>query len=445
VDEGDSEGCIRARYDSPMREPTAAARLDEAVRESFERAQVSLLRELVELPSATREVDDVNLASRRLDSAARAAGLGVRRVPAGPHEVGEHRVYATPAARDEAAPALLLVGHIDTVFPRAMGFFGMRREADRAMGPGVLDMKSGLTEMLFALEAVRAVDAAAYARLPVRVVVVSDEEIGSPSSRALFDSLAPHASAALVFEAGRAHDHIVTRRRGGGLFTIHAEGRAAHAGNRHAEGVSAIHAISVVVLRLEALTDYARGLTVSVGLASGGSAKNTVPEHAEIGVDVRFSSAADVVVLREALERIARDPFEGFEVRWLNERVLRAKVRVEGGVTRPPMEPSERTHALRLAYEPHAAAVGLGIGEAPLQGGGSDANLLASLGVPCLDGLGPFGEFFHETREWCSLSSLERRTQALARFLHARAVGACTVGSPDERSGVAPSLTTRTG
>jgi glutamate carboxypeptidase len=157
--------------------------LDEAVRESFERAQVSLLRELVELPSATREVDDVNLASRRLDSAARAAGLGVRRVPAGPHEVGEHRVYATPAARDEAAPALLLVGHIDTVFPRAMGFFGMRREADRAMGPGVLDMKSGLTEMLFALEAVRAVDAAAYARLPVRVVVVSDEEIGSPSSR----------------------------------------------------------------------------------------------------------------------------------------------------------------------------------------------------------------------------------------------------------------------
>lgn len=414
------------RYHSPMDEPTARAsarHLDEAVREAFERAQVPLLRDLVELPSATREVDDVVRATARLDQAARAVGLSVRSVPAGAHEVGEHRVYATPAAADEGVPALLLVGHIDTVFPRAMGFFGMRREGERAMGPGVLDMKSGLTEMLSALEAVRAVDARAFQRLAVRVVVVSDEEIGSPSSRALFESLAPHASAALVFEAGRVHDHLVTRRKGGGLFTIHADGRAAHAGNRHADGVSAIHAISLVVLRLEALTDYTSGLTVSVGLASGGSAKNTVPEHAEIGVDVRFSSAADVAKLRAALDRIARDPFEGFEARWLNDRVLRAKVRVEGDVTRPPMEPTARTQALRLAYEAHAAAVGLGVGEAPLQGGGSDANLLASFGVPCLDGLGPFGEFFHETREWCSLPSLEKRTAALARFLHAPAVG----------------------
>ena len=406
-----------------MIEPPAhpsGSRLDEAVREAFERAQVPLLRTLVDLPSATREVDDATLATARLDEAARAAGLAVRRVEAGGHEVADHRVYCTPAASDERTPAILLVGHVDTVFPRAMGFFGMRREGDRAMGPGVLDMKSGLTEMLFAIDAVRAVDAAAFARLAVRVVVVSDEEIGSPSSRALFASLAPHAREALVFEAGRLHDHLVTRRKGGGLFTIHADGRAAHAGNRHADGVSAIHAVSLVVLRLEALTDYASGLTVSVGLAQGGSAKNTVPEHAEIGVDVRFSSAADVARLRDELERIARDPFEGFEARWLNDRVLRAKVRVEGDVTRPPMEPTERTQALRLAYEAHAAAVGLGVGEAPLQGGGSDANLLASFGVPCLDGLGPFGEFFHETREWCSLSSLEKRTAALARHLHAR-------------------------
>lgn len=399
-----------------------AARLDEAVREAFEREQIALLRELVDLPSATREVDDVSLALARLDRAAEDAGLGRRVVPAGAHEVADHRVFATPAATNASASATLLVGHADTVFPRSMGFFGMKREGDRAMGPGVLDMKSGLTEMLFALRAVREVDRGAFDRLAVRLVVVSDEEIGSPSSRTLFESLAPHARDALVFEAGRVHDHLVTRRKGGGLFTIHADGKAAHAGNKHAEGVSAIHAISAVVLQLEALTDYASGLTVSVGLAEGGTAKNTVPDHAEIGVDVRFSSGADVARLRAALDAIERDPFAGFEPRWLNERVLRAKVRVEGGVTRPPMEPTERTQALRLSYEPHAAAVGLGIGEAPLQGGGSDANLLAGLGVPCLDGLGPFGEFFHETREWCSLSSLERRTAALARFLHARTV-----------------------
>jgi glutamate carboxypeptidase len=400
-----------------------AARLDEAVKDAFEREQIALLRELVDLPSATREVDDVCAALARLDRAAEDVGLTRRVVPAGAHEVADHRVYATPAAADPSREASLLVGHADTVFPRSMGFFGMKREGDRAMGPGVLDMKSGLTEMLFALRAIRDVDRAAFDRLAVRVVIVSDEEIGSPSSRDLFASLAPHARDALVFEAGRVHDHLVTRRKGGGLFAIHAEGKAAHAGNKHADGVSAIHAISAVVLQLEALTDYASGLTVSVGLASGGTAKNTVPDHAEIGVDVRFSSAADVTKLRAALDAIEKDPFAALEPRWLNDRVLRAKVKVEGGITRPPMEPTERTQALRRAYERHASAVGLGIGEAPLQGGGSDANLLASFGVPCLDGLGPFGEFFHETREWCSLSSLERRTAALARHLHAAARG----------------------
>lgn len=408
--------------------------LQEAVNEAFERAQWPLLRELVERPSATHEVDDVALCTQHLDAAAAEAGLAREVIAAGPHELGDHRVYSTPAAQPRERPAILLVGHIDTVFPRAMGFSGVRREGDRAMGPGVLDMKSGLSEMLFALRALREVDPRGFAQVPVRVVVVSDEEVGSPSSRGLYDTLAPHATEALVFEAGRVHDHIVTSRKGGGLFTVHAEGRAAHAGNRHSEGVNAIHAISAVVMRLEALTDYASGLTVSVGLARGGSAKNTVPEHAEIGVDVRFTSARDVARLRAALEAIERDPFEGLEARWLNDRVLRARVRVEGDITRPPMEAGPATQALRARYEHQAAAVGLGVGEAPLQGGGSDANLLAARGVPCIDGLGPFGEFFHETREWCSLQSLARRTAALARYLHVRAAeaaaGALVSSSP---------------
>ncbi len=401
-------------------EPEEASRLDDAVADAFESEQVPLLTALVDLPSATRELDDVRACTARLDEAARAIGLDVEVVPPGAHEVGEHRVYATARALAKGARAILLAGHIDTVFPRSMGFFGMRREGERVFGPGVLDMKSGLTEMLFALRAVRAAAPSAFERLPVRVVVVSDEEIGSPSSSALYAALSPHASEALVFEAGRVHDHVVTSRKGSGLFTIHAEGRAAHAGNRHRDGVSAIHAISVVVLALEALTDYASGLTVNVGLVHGGTAKNTVPEDAEIAVDVRFTSARDVARLRAALDAIEEDPFRGIDARWLNERVLRAKVRVGGGITRPPMEPSEATQALRARYEAHAAAVGLGVGEAPLQGGGSDANLLAAHGVPCIDGLGPYGEFFHETREWSSLESLRLRTRALARYLLAR-------------------------
>ncbi|GAB4216017.1 MAG: M20 family metallopeptidase [Sandaracinaceae bacterium] len=401
-------------------DPTVAEALDDAVAEAFERAQVPFLRELVDLPSASREVDDVEAVMRRLDAEAAAVGLSSRVVPPGDHEVASHRVLSTPTAHEDAN-ALALVGHADTVFPRALGFFGLRREGDRAMGPGVLDMKSGLSEVLYALRAVRAAAPDAWARLRARVVVVSDEEIGSPSSSALYASLAPRTPLALVFEAGRMHDRVVTARKGGGLYTLRAIGRAAHAGNRHADGVNAIHAIACAVLRLEALTDYASGLTVSVGLIEGGTAKNTVPEHAEIGVDVRFTSAKDVARFRDALARIGEDPFEGIDARWINDRVLRARVEISGGVTRPPMEPTEATQALRRRYEEHARAVGLGGGEAPLQGGGSDANLLAAAGVPCIDGLGPFGEFFHETREWCSLASLRRRTAALARFLTAEA------------------------
>jgi glutamate carboxypeptidase len=417
----------RSEGSAPL-EPRVAAALDDAVAEAFERAQVPFLRELVELPSASREIDDVEVVMQRLDVEARALGLSSRAVDPGPHEVASHRVLSTPAARDDD-PALALVGHADTVFPRALGFVGMRREGDRAMGPGVLDMKSGLSEVLYALAALRVAAPEAWAALRARVIVASDEEIGSPSSSALYATLAPQTSLALVFEAGRLHDHVVTARKGGGLYTLRALGRAAHAGNRHADGVSAIHAIACAVLRLEALTDYARGMTVSVGLVEGGTAKNTVPERAEIAVDVRFTSVKDVARLRDAIARIGDDPFDGIDARWLNDRVLRARIEVSGGVTRPPMEPTAATQALRRRYEAHAAAVGLGTGEAPLQGGGSDANLLSAAGVPCIDGLGPFGEFFHETREWCSLDSLRRRTAALARFLAAEAMEGVTAGA----------------
>lgn len=394
-----------------------ARRLDEAVRDAFEAEQVPLLRELVERPSCSREVEDVEVVLARLDHAASSLGLGVEVVPAGPHEVASHRVYATPAALDPAAPSILLVGHADTVFPRSLGFTGFRREGERVFGPGVLDMKSGLTSILAALRALARVDARAFAALPVRVVVVSDEEIGSISSRALYERLAPHAASALVFESGRMHDHVVTARKGGGYFELVALGRAAHAGNRHAEGVNAIHALACAVLKLEALTRYETGLTVSVGMIDGGTAKNTVPERARCAIDVRFRELADVRRFRDALASIVEAPFEGIDARWLNERVLRAHLESSGDVTRPPMEPGEATTRLRLAYEAHAQAVGLGIGEAPLQGGGSDANLLAAAGVPSIDGLGPFGEFFHETREWASLESLRQKTEALARFL----------------------------
>jgi glutamate carboxypeptidase len=279
----------------------------------------------------------------------------------------------------------------------------------------VLDMKSGISEVLFALAALRRVAPDLYASLRARVVIVSDEEVGSPSSHALYRRLAPRTTAGLVFESGRKQDRIVTARKGGGVYTITAHGKAAHAGVNHAAGVNAIHALALIVARIEAMTDYSRGVTLNVGLFDGGTAKNTVPEKASIQVDARYQTLADAERVTAALFALADDPFAG--VVDVPERLRGVRVEVSGGLTRPPMEASAATQRLRLAYEPYAAAVGLQVGEAPLQGGGSDANLLVALGVPCIDGLGPFGEYFHEVQEWSSLTSLRRRTAALAWYL----------------------------
>lgn len=375
----------------------------------FESHQVRFFQRLVEQPSCTREPEDVEAAARILDAEADALGMErtLHRDPDGAY--ADHRVFATPAAQG-SEPAVALVGHVDTVFPRTLGFFGFRRDGDLVHGPGVLDMKSGLSAIFGALAAVRETSPETWRALKVRVVCNSDEEVGSPSSRSVYDALAPRTTEALVFEAGRSEDLVVTRRKGGAVFRVEATGRAAHAGNNHQDGVSAIHALALLVPRLEALTDYDRGVTVNVGLFHGGTAKNTVPADAWCEIDARFLRSDD----GEDLARRVRALVDAAE---LPERLRSVSLGLRGGVTRPPMEPSDASQSLRARYEREAAAVGLGVGEAPLQGGGSDANLLSAAGVPCIDGLGPWGRHFHQVEEWSSLSSLLRRTQALSRFL----------------------------
>jgi glutamate carboxypeptidase len=154
---------------------------------------------------------------------------------------------------------------------------------------------------------------------------------------------------------------------------------------------------------------------VNVGLIEGGTAKNTVPDRAACVIDTRFETREDAEAVRGALRRLANSPWEGISD--VPERLREARVELDGRITRLPLEASDASQALRLAYETCAAAVGLSVGEAPLQGGGSDANLLSALGVPSIDGLGPYGKHFHKIEEWSSLSSLRRRTQALACFL----------------------------
>ena len=421
---------VTPQVDNPP--PAPASALEQAlfaeVERAFESDQVPRLIEWVDQPSHTYATADVERMQERIDQLATEMGLRVQKRPDPDGRFAAHRVYQPPHV-DDSSPALALVGHADTVFPREMNFLSSRRDGDTLYGPGALDMKSGLTSMFFALRALQRVSPELYRKIKVRLVCVSDEEVGSPSSASLYRALAPTTTSALVFEAGRIEDRIVVARKGAAGIRIRATGHAAHSGNRHAEGVNAILALSLLIPQIESMTDYERGITLNVGLCEGGSAKNTVPAQASCMVDIRFERHSDGVRTIERLQSLVESPFvdashdAAFQALppWLQERMQQAEFKLEGGISRPPMEATRANDELRLSYEPFAQRAGIQIGAAPLQGGGSDANLLAAAGVPCIDGLGPFGKHFHKVEEWSSLDSLLRRTQALTAFLAAQA------------------------
>jgi glutamate carboxypeptidase len=314
---------------------------------------------------------------------------------------GDHTAFH--GARKAGQGGVILVGHIDTVFPKDK-FAGYRSDGKIARGPGVLDMKGGLVVATFALKALR--ESGALDRLAFTFMVVSDEEVGSPDSTAHLVRVAKGAKASLVFESGRAGDAIITRRKGTGSFTAAATGRAAHAGNHHKEGINAIWAVSRFVDRVQNLTDYDRGVTVNVGKISGGIGKNTVPDQAEALADMRFISIADGDALRARVLEAAKDtgvPGARVEVRW--------------GPGRGPMERTSESAALMSAYGDCQRESGLGSTEMPLVGGGSDAATTAALGIPSIDGLGPRGAGFHTLDEYIELDSFVPKAQALVRYL----------------------------
>jgi glutamate carboxypeptidase len=368
----------------------------------------ALTRRWVEVNSYTENLAGVNRVGELLDEAFALPSLQAELRSSA--RFGHHHLWTTPAAR-AGAPAILLIGHHDTVFPPGH-FEGWREEGDLAYGPGALDMKGGLALIRTVLAALD--DAGALARMPLIVVSVADEEVGSPDSAPHLRELGPRAAAALVFESGREDDQIVTRRKGTGALSVIAEGRAAHAGNAHREGKNAIWALARFIDAAQRLTDYDRGLTVNVGLVEGGTSKNTVPARARCAVDVRFQTTEDARALRAALEDAAR--------RAAGE-VPGTTLTVEGGAGRLPLERSEASAALYAEYAACQRAAGLGDAESPLVGGGSDANTVASAGVPAIDGLGPRGKGFHTTHEYVVLSSFLPKAEALLRFLWGRFPG----------------------
>ena len=321
----------------------------------------------------------------------------------------DHLVFRSRAQLPNKG-AVALIGHLDTVFPPG-SFEGFRRDGELARGPGVLDMKGGLVVIAFALQALAAtggLDAVA----PVRVVIVSDEEVGSPEGQGVLAAAISGSSAALVFEAGRQGDAIITRRKGTGGMTAVAQGKAAHAGNAHKEGANAVWALARFVDGVQKLTDYDRGVTVNVGRVSGGHSKNTVPDRAEAQLDLRFCTGADGEALVARVRAVAEEASSG---------VPGTRIELHGGVSRTPLERSDASARLLAEYAACARAHGLGSSEAPLIGGGSDASTSSALGIPSIDGLGPRGTGFHTKDELIEVASLVPKAQALAMFLAGRA------------------------
>jgi glutamate carboxypeptidase len=347
-----------------------------------------------------------NLAAGQL----RTLGMEVELRPSS--RFGPHVLFAGKAP---GAP-LYLVGHTDTVHPPGTGE-GYRREGDRAVGPGAYDMKGGIAVMLFGLAAAKR--AGLLERVPLRGILAADEEVGSPESQAIVRAHAAGAAAGLCFESGRPGDLLVTERKGGGALEADARGLAAHAGNEPEKGRSAIWSLARFIDRVQALGDPARGLSVNVGLVAGGSARNTVPAEARCEIDLRFEVAEDGRALAEAVRAAAAEV-----------AVPGTGIMITESSWRDPLARTAASSALAKAYGECQRECGLGMGEAPLVGGSSDANTLGALGVPTIDGLGARGRGYHSAREEVDLTSLVPKALALLRFLASRADGRAVLDGP---------------
>jgi glutamate carboxypeptidase len=333
-------------------------------------------------------------------------GLSLRVIPS--DRYAPHLVASSAAAEASAEGAIAIIGHLDTVFPPDT-FEGFHRDGELARGPGVLDMKGGL---VVAIEALRVLAAeGALSRLPLRFVIVSDEEVGSPEGQPILRRELAGAACALTLEAGRQADRVITSRKGTGSAKVTATGRPAHAGNAHQQGVNAIWALARFIDRAQEITDYERGVTVNIGKVSGGQGKNTVPDQAEALIDFRFIRIADGEATFASLVAAGEAAAAS---------VAGTSVTVTGGPARMPLERTDANVALYREYAACARAAGLGDGEAPLLGGGSDASTTAAMGIASIDGLGPRGSGFHTKDELIEVSSLAPKAEAMAAFLLGR-------------------------
>jgi glutamate carboxypeptidase len=301
-----------------------------------------------------------------------------------------------------AGKPTLLLGHFDTVW--SMGTLAnmpFRMEGGRAFGPGIYDMKAGITMMIFALHALQA---SGSQHRPVTILLDTDEEVGSTTGRAVVEATAKSCEAVLVLEPSQGpKGHLKTSRKGVGDITIRVRGRASHSGVDFEKGHSAIVELARQLLEIVKFTDLDRGITVNPGIIQGGTRSNVIAAEAWAEVDLRIARAMDATTLEQKFA--ALKPFDP-----------ECSIELSGGMNRPPMERTEGTVRLFEIAREIASGIGLALEESSTCGG-SVGNFTSALGVPTLDGLGALGEGAHASHESIVIEQLPRRTAVLAGLL----------------------------
>jgi glutamate carboxypeptidase len=364
------------------------------------RENLETLLAWVRQESPTHSRDGVNAMMDLVAAEVAADPIAVERV-GGQQGLGDTLILRAGPQRAESA--VLVLSHLDTVHPLGTitHDLPLRVDGDRLYGPGVYDMKGGA---YLALQAFKDAARGGRAKRPLVYLMTPDEEIGSPTTRGLIEEFGRRAAYVLVTEPARDGGRVVTSRKGVGRFDVHVEGRPAHSGSRHQDGRSAIREAARQILKIENMTDYSRGVTTTVGLVSGGTAMNVIPQHCRFSVDLRVETVSDGEGYEEALLGLTpHDP----DVR----------LTVAGGMNRPPYERTEAVSKLFDHARALAAETGFELQDVPRTGGGSDGNFTAALGIPTLDGLGIDGDGAHTLQEYALISSIAPRRQLLLKLL----------------------------
>ncbi len=358
---------------------------------------LQFLQQIVEMESPSLDKTLIDKLVRSVGMRFAAIGGEIEYVPGA--RFGDHLIARFPG---RSAERVLLLGHTDTVWPAGeIKKRPFQSDMKRAFGPGVFDMKAGIVLMWMAIRALLK----SRGQLPktIGVLLVSDEEIGSNSSRTLTESEAAGCQCVLVLEPSLPGGALKTARKGIGTFTVKAIGRAAHAGIDPGSGVNAIEELSRQIIKLQGLNHSGSGTTVTVGVVQGGIRSNVVPAEAAAEVDVRITST-------EEAERITNI------IKSLAPELPGARLEIRGSIRRPPMERTLEAARLFELAQRIAADLGVALAEGST-GGASDGNFTSALGIPTLDGLGAVGGGAHAVDEWVDIESLPQRAALIAGLI----------------------------